>query len=174
MGHLEDLGGNSSNTLFGKALRSTRCCDCSSNLILKFYTNGQQILFFNLSNLAMVGDLILKRAGPCGWLRPTQFKPQQDWVGSAAQVWRYCVEGAAQGFVHALASLRPMQFTVPGLRPTRLMFSLPMSLLVLHNLVISGRLKNVYCHLLSFLTLMFSSKVKTNQYIFHLLFLRLR
>ena len=29
----EDSGGNSSNTYFGKVLLSTRCCDCSSNLI---------------------------------------------------------------------------------------------------------------------------------------------
>ena len=58
------------------------------------------------------------------------------------------------------------------LRPTRLMFSQPMSLLVSHNLVLSGRVKNVYRHLLHFLTLMFSNKVETDQYIFHLLFLR--
>ena len=47
------------------------------------------------------------------------------------------------------------------LRPTRLMFSQPMSLLVSDNLVLSGRVKNVYRRLLRFLTLMFSNKVKT-------------
>ena len=57
------------------------------------------------------------------------------------------------------------------LRPMRLMFSKPMSLLVSHNLILSGRVKNVYRHL-HFLTLMFSNKVETDQYIFHLLFLR--
>ena len=62
----------------------------------------------------------------------------------------------------------------PILRPTRLMFSQPMSLLVSHNLVLSGRVKNVNRHLLRFLTLMFNNKVKTDQYIFHLLFLRPR
>ena len=52
------------------------------------------------------------------------------------------------------------------LRPTRLMFSHPMSLLISHNLVLSGRVKNVYRHLLRFLTLMFSNAVETDQYIF--------
>ena len=41
---------------FGKGLHSTRCCDCSSNLIFEFYTNRQQIFFLNLSNLVV--DLI--------------------------------------------------------------------------------------------------------------------
>ena len=58
------------------------------------------------------------------------------------------------------------------LRPTRLMSSQPMSPLVSRNLVLSGRVKNVYRHLLHFLTLMLSNKVETDQYIFHLLFLR--
>ena len=52
------------------------------------------------------------------------------------------------------------------LRPTRLMFSQPMSFLVSRNLVLCGRVKNVYRHLLHFLTLMFSNKVETDQYIF--------
>ena len=124
----------------------------------------------------------LKRPGLCGWLRPTQFKPRLDWVGSAAQVRRYCVDSAAQAFIHALEvasravySMRFAALAVRGpriLRPTRLMFSQPMSLLVSHNLALSGRVKNVYRHLLHFLTLMFSNKVETDQYIFHLLFLR--
>ena len=58
------------------------------------------------------------------------------------------------------------------LRTTRLMVSQPMSLLVSHNLVLSGRVKNVYRHLLHFLTLMLSNEVETDQYIFHLLFQR--
>ena len=126
--------------------------------------------------------LTLKRPGLCGWLRPTQFKPRLDWVGSAAQVRRYCVDSAAQAFIHALVvasravySTRFAALAVRGpriLRPTRLMFSQPMSLLVSHNLALSGRVKNVYRHLLHFLTLMFSNKVETDQYIFHLLFLR--
>ena len=40
------------------SLLSTRCCDWSSNLIFEFYTNRQQILFLNLSNLARIGDII--------------------------------------------------------------------------------------------------------------------
>ena len=51
------------------------------------------------------------------------------------------------------------------LRPTRLMFSQPMTLLISHNLVLSGRAKNVDRHLLRFLTLMFSYKVKTDHFI---------
>ena len=126
--------------------------------------------------------LTLKRPGLCSWLRSTQFKPRLDWVGSAAQVRRYCVDSAAQAFIHALVvasravySTRFAALAVRGpriLRPTRLMFSQPMSLLVSHNLALSGRVKNVYRHLLHFLTLMFSNKVETDQYIFHLLFLR--
>ena len=121
--------------------------------------------------------LTLKRPGLCGWLRPTQFKPRLDWVGSAAQVRRYCVDSAAQAFIHALAGCVPrsLQYALCGprnSRPTRLMFSQPMGLLVSHNLVLSGRVKNVDRHLLRFLTLKFSNKVETDQYIFHLLFLR--
>ena len=129
-----------------------------------------------------VEHLTLKRPGLCSWLRSTQFKPRLDWVGSAAQVRRYCVDSAAQAFIHALVvasravySTRFAALAVRGpriLRPTRLMFSQPMSLLVSHNLALSGRVKNVYRHLLHFLTLMFSNKVETDQYIFHLLFLR--
>ena len=52
------------------------------------------------------------------------------------------------------------------LRPTRLMFSQPMRLSVSHNLVLSGRVKNVDRHLLRFLTLMFSNKEETDQYIY--------
>ena len=57
------------------------------------------------------------------------------------------------------------------LRPTRLVFSHTMGLMS-HNLLLSGRVKNVYRHFLRFLTLMFSNKVKTDQYTFRLLFLR--
>ena len=49
----------------------------------------------------------LNNPGICGWLRPTQFKPRLDWVGSAAQVRRYCVDSAAQAFIHALAGCVP-------------------------------------------------------------------
>ena len=51
--------------------------------------------------------LTLKRPGLCGWLRSTQFKLRLDWVGSAAQVRRYCVDSAAQAFIHALAGCVP-------------------------------------------------------------------
>ena len=142
----EVSGGNLSNTLFGKALLSTRCCDCFSNLLFMFYNNGQQILFLNLSNLARVGVLILKRPGPCGWLRPTQFKPRLDWGGSAAQVRRYCVDSVAQAFVHALAGCVPrsLQYALYSLRNSRsahfaahaLDVFATMSLLVSHNLYI--------------------------------------
>ena len=117
----EDSGGNSSNALFGKALLSTKCCDCFSNLIFKFYNNGQQIIFLNLSNLARVGVFILKRPGPCGWLRPTQFKPRLDWVGSVAQVRRYCMDSVAQAFVHALAGCvqSSLQYALNGPRNSR-------------------------------------------------------
>ena len=65
--------------------------------------------------------LTLKRPGLCGWLRPTQFKPRLDWVGSAAQVRRYCVDSAAQAFIHALAGCVPrsLQYALCGPRNSR-------------------------------------------------------
>ena len=65
--------------------------------------------------------LTLKRPGLCGWLRPTQFKSRLDWVGSAAQVRRYCVDSAAQAFIHALAGCVPrsLQYAVCGPRNSR-------------------------------------------------------
>ena len=65
--------------------------------------------------------LTLKRPGLCGWLRPTQFKPRLDWVGSAAQVRRYCVGSAAQAFIHALAGCvsRSLQCALCGPRNSR-------------------------------------------------------
>ena len=115
--------------------------------------------------------LTRKKQDICSWLRPTQFKPRLHWVGSAAQVRRYCVGSAAQAFIHALAgciprSLQPRfaALAIRGpriLRPTRLMFSQPMSFLGSHNLVPSDRVKTVHSHLLRFLTLIFSHKVKT-------------
>ena len=64
---------------------------------------------------------ILKRPGLCGSLRPTQFKPRLDWVGSAAQARRYCVDSAAQAFIHALASCVPrsLQYALCGPRKSR-------------------------------------------------------
>ena len=61
-------------------------------------------------------QLTLKRPGLCGWLRPTQFKPRLDWVGSASQVRRYCVDSAAQAFIHALAGCVPrsLQYALCG------------------------------------------------------------
>ena len=75
----------------------------------------------------------------------------------------------------AVYSTRFAALAVRGPRilwPTRLMFSQPMSFLVSPNLVLCGKVKNVYRHLLHFLTLMFSNKVETDQYIFYKLFLR--
>ena len=68
-----------------------------------------------------VAWLTLKRPGLCGWLRPTQFKPRLDWVGSAAQVRRYCVDSAAQAFIHALAGCVPrsLQYALCGPRNSR-------------------------------------------------------
>ena len=65
--------------------------------------------------------LTLKRPGLCGWLRPTQFKPRLNWVGSAAQVRRYCVDSAAQAFIHALAGCVPrsLQYALCGPRNSR-------------------------------------------------------
>ena len=65
--------------------------------------------------------LTLKRPGLCGWLRPTQFKPRLDWVGSAAQVRRYCVDSAAQAFIHALTGCVPrsLQYALCGPRNSR-------------------------------------------------------
>ena len=123
--------------------------------------------------------LTLKRPRLCGWLRPTQFKPRLDWVGSAAQVRRYCVDSAAQAFIHALAGCvqHSLQHALCGPRNSRSVH-FAIHALDVHathespNLTqLSGRVKNVYRHLLRFLTLMFSNKVKTNQNIFHLLFL---
>ena len=59
--------------------------------------------------------------GLCGWLRPTQFKPRLDWVGSAAQVRRYCVDSAAQAFIHAFAGCVPrsLQYALCGPRNSR-------------------------------------------------------
>ena len=132
--------------------------------------------------MSLKKSLTLKRPGLCGWLRPTQFKPRLDWVGSAAQVRRYCVDSAAwllsthsRVASRAVYSTRFAALAVRGpriLRPTRLMFSQPMSFLVSRNLVLCGRVKNVYRHLLHFLTSMFSNKVETDQYIFYKLFLR--
>ena len=127
-----------------------------------------------------IGDILiltLKRPGLCGWLRPTQFKPRLDWVGSAAQVRRYCVDSAAQAFIHALAGCVPRssQYALCGPRNSRPTHFAAHALDVLaaHEppslpqlTVLSDRVKNVYHHLLHFLTLMFSSKVETNQYIF--------
>ena len=148
---------------------------------------GQEIVWTNVINsksLEMVVDtvLTLKRPGLCGWLRPTQFKSRLDWVGSAAQVRCYCMDSAAQAFIHALAGCVPrsLQYPLCGPRNSRPAHFAAHALGVLathespvsHNLVLSGRVKNVYRHLLHFLTLMFSNKVETDQYIFHLLFLR--
>ena len=121
--------------------------------------------------------LTLKRPGLCGWLRPTQFKPRLDWVGSAAQVRRYCVDSAAQAFIHAVAGCVPrsLQYALCGPRNSRPAHFAAHALDVLaaHEppsvtqfTVLSDRVKNVYHHLLRFLTLMFSSKVETNQCIF--------
>ena len=51
--------------------------------------------------------LTLKRPGLCGSLQLTQFKPRFDWMGSAAQVRRYCVDSVAQAFIHALVGCIP-------------------------------------------------------------------
>ena len=69
----------------------------------------------------------------------------------------------------AVYSTRVAALSIRGpriLRPTCLMFSQPMSLLVSHNLVLGCRVKNVYRHLLCFLTLMFSNKVKNRSIYF--------
>ena len=60
--------------------------------------------------------LTLTRPGLCGWLRPTQFKPQLNWVGSTAQVRRYCVDSAAQAFIYALTGCVPrsLQYALCG------------------------------------------------------------
>ena len=65
--------------------------------------------------------LTLKRPGLCGWLRPTQFKPRLDWVGSVAQVRRYCVDSEAQAFIHALAGCSPrsLQYALCSPRNSR-------------------------------------------------------
>ena len=64
----------------------------------------------------MINMLTFKRPGLCGWLQPIQFKPWLDWVGSAAQVQRYCVDSVAQAFIHALAGCVPhgIQYALCG------------------------------------------------------------
>ena len=76
---------------------------------------------FEQKSLMFVWLLTLKRPGLCGWLRPTQFKPRLDWVGSAAQVRRYRVDSAAQAFIHALAGCVPrtLQYALCGPRNSR-------------------------------------------------------
>ena len=96
--------------------------------------------------------LTLKRPGFCGSLRPTPFKPRLDCVGSGAQVRRYCVDSAAQAFIHALAGCVPrsLQYALCGPRNSRFthfaafaldVLAQPMSLLVSHNLVHISRVK---------------------------------
>ena len=65
--------------------------------------------------------LTLKRPGHWGWLRPTQFKPRLDWVGSAAQVRRYCADSVAWAFIHVLGAciLRSLQNALCGPRNSR-------------------------------------------------------
>ena len=78
-------------------------------------------IYMNMSPICDNALLTLKRPGLCGWLRPTQFKPRLDWVGSAAQVRRYCVDSAAQAFIHALAGCVPrsLQYALCGPRNLR-------------------------------------------------------
>ena len=116
--------------------------------------------------------LILKRPSLCGWLRSTQFKPRLDWVGSAA-----LLRGQrGPGFCPRTRGFRPAQFTVRvcGPRNSRSAHFAAHALDVLatheshslHNLVLSGRVKNVYRRHLRFLTLMFNNKVKNDQYVY--------
>ena len=122
--------------------------------------------------------LTLKRPGLCCWLRPTQFKPRLDWVGRAAQVRCYCVGSAAQAFIHGLAgcvprSLQPALCGPRNSRSTRLMFSQPTSSLSSHNLVLIGGVKTVHSHFFVFFVFWhwyLAIKLKSSQYILHLLF----